>query len=132
MPEREWRWDRAMRRAYAASPSSVDRSCCLSSAGSAGACFETRSFERSSAQGEGLAALRKFLVLSSPAAIWRAGQYAPESAGALAQDRALLPNPLLIRFEFPTGEFVAPWPMFSGLDGPADWLRAGFHRRRLG
>src|SRR5271166_910014 len=55
-----------------------------------------------------------------------------ESGSTLSKDRALSPNPLLVGFELPAGELIAPAPMLPRCGGTADRLGAGFHRRRFG
>src|SRR6516225_9808648 len=67
----------------------------------------------------------------SVAAIKRAGQRYRESAGPFSKDRAFTPNPLLVGFEFPPGELVAPAALMPGCGSTANRLGAGFHRRRF-
>src|SRR5215472_12264409 len=70
--------------------------------------------------------------MAHPAA---AGNPDPRANGSVGGDfsknRAPLPDPLFVGFEFPTGEFVSPAPYFCGSGSAADRLRTGLHRRRL-
>src|SRR5271166_633756 len=65
----------------------------------------------------------------SVAAIRRVGQRCRESGATLPKDRTFLPNPPLVGFELPAGEFVVPGPHRLGLSGTADRTGTSFHRR---